>query len=109
MCGTCIVLIVRASFGQPSHDLTNVTQWQFDGFGTKVTHVFYRHVDVHLVMLQVVHEAYTRFTEDSVTTQSQWDPNTDNTEVEIKVGHLEFMSIFYTPQYGCALFCQLMS
>ncbi|KAL2080164.1 hypothetical protein ACEWY4_023957 [Coilia grayii] len=32
---------------------------------------------------QVVTEAYTRFTEDSIT-QSQWDPNTDNTEVEIK-------------------------
>ncbi|XP_076158097.1 uncharacterized protein LOC143140857 [Alosa pseudoharengus] len=32
---------------------------------------------------QVVHEAYTRFTEDSIT-QSQWDQNTDNTEVEIK-------------------------
>ncbi|XP_062386136.1 uncharacterized protein LOC134073168 [Sardina pilchardus] len=32
---------------------------------------------------QVVHDAYTRFTEDSIT-QSQWDQNTDNTEVEIK-------------------------
>lgn len=32
---------------------------------------------------QVVTEAYTRFTEDSIT-QSQWDQNTDNTEVEIK-------------------------
>ncbi|KAI1901948.1 hypothetical protein AGOR_G00039680 [Albula goreensis] len=32
---------------------------------------------------QVVHEAYTRFTEES-TTRSQWDSNTDNTEVEIK-------------------------
>ncbi|XP_063040846.1 uncharacterized protein LOC134435730 [Engraulis encrasicolus] len=33
---------------------------------------------------QVVNEAYTRFTEDSIT-QSQWDgPTTDNTEVEIK-------------------------
>uniref|UniRef100_A0AAY4CSL8 Uncharacterized protein n=1 Tax=Denticeps clupeoides TaxID=299321 RepID=A0AAY4CSL8_9TELE len=32
---------------------------------------------------QVVHEAYTRFAEDS-TTQSQWDNDTDNNKVEIK-------------------------
>ncbi|KAJ8273211.1 hypothetical protein GJAV_G00099000 [Gymnothorax javanicus] len=31
---------------------------------------------------QVVHEAYSRFTEESV--RSQWDSKTDNTEVEIK-------------------------
>ncbi|KAJ8389462.1 hypothetical protein AAFF_G00120000 [Aldrovandia affinis] len=31
----------------------------------------------------VVHEAYTRFSEES-TTRSQWDSNTDNTEVNIK-------------------------
>ncbi|KAJ8334413.1 hypothetical protein SKAU_G00400520 [Synaphobranchus kaupii] len=32
---------------------------------------------------QVVHEAYTRFSEES-TTRSQWDSKTDNTEVDIK-------------------------
>ncbi|XP_035284843.1 uncharacterized protein LOC118233343 isoform X2 [Anguilla anguilla] len=32
---------------------------------------------------QVVHEAYTRFTEES-TMKSQWDSNTDNTEADIK-------------------------
>lgn len=34
--------------------------------------------------LQVVHDAYARFTEES-SLQSQWDSNTDKTEVDIKV------------------------
>lgn len=42
-------------------------------------------LDLCICVFQVVHEVYTRFTEES-TAQSTWENNTESTEVEIKVG-----------------------
>lgn len=49
--------------------------------------------DMCIYVFQVVHEVYTRFTEES-TVQSTWENNTESTEVEIKVGDFFFLSLF---------------
>jgi len=43
--------------------------------------------DMCIYVFQVVHEVYTRFTEES-TAQSTWENATESTEVEIKVGDI---------------------
>jgi len=47
-----------------------------------------------IYVFQVVHEVYTRFTEES-TAQSTWENATESTEVEIKVGDIVVYIVVY--------------
>lgn len=51
-----------------------------------------QYADSHVCddVFQVVHEAYTRFTEDP-TIQSTWENNTKNTEAWIRLGDFVFL------------------
>lgn len=106
VCGTCIVLLVRASFGQPSHDLTAVTWWQFHGFGTTVTWF-----GIHTFMLRSCYRWFMRHTQDSLRTQSLPSRNGTQPQTTPKLksrwATWSAISVLYEPQDGCALFRQV--